>query len=129
MRMRNTRFSEFQGSHVIPPPPEPFQRSRMNSATKCMTPMNIPWESLRNTTELGKRAIIKKKMHTMKQMRSFAKDKLTQIIAHVTGCVFQVCDRFLNAKRGLIKHACYKESVRHFDSRCFEVPRYSYALK
>lgn len=62
-----------------------------------MTPMNIPWEGLRNTTELGKRAIIKKKMRTMEQMRAFAKDKLTQIIAHATGCVFQGCDRLFNA--------------------------------
>lgn len=129
MRMRNTGVSEFQGAHIIPPPPERFRRSPRYCATKSMTPMNILWESLRNTTELGKRVITKNKMHTMEKMSAFSKDKLTQIIAHATGCVSQGGDRFLNAKKGLTKHACFKEAVSHFDSRCFEVPRNPYVVK
>ncbi|CAN7945035.1 unnamed protein product, partial [Ixodes hexagonus] len=86
-------------------------------------------KSLRNGTDPGKRAIIKKQVHFMARRRAIVKDKVTQIIARASGCNPEDCDRFLNGEIRITKHACYKEAVKHFNSRCFEVSRNTYVLK
>ncbi|KAM7285804.1 asparaginyl endopeptidase/legumain [Ixodes scapularis] len=126
LKIANLKVSEFQGAKS--PPLIVLPKAPLDAVDSRDAPISIVRKKLQKATDPQIKLSLKHELDQMLRNRAFLKEKMVELLSFVTLGDDEKTEQLLKAKIPLRDHTCYKQAVRYFDAKCFELSANPHAL-